>query len=188
MSVHAEGRFYRAQDNKTFLDLLNSLWNHALKEKLWCQDQKSFGHAFRAGRGEKPTGRVVASEQHYSTSRRKSEKLSRGYGRDYYCFGRDSILIGMMPRQSRSSSSGSKSPSLASRTLTVLEEILGRDVALYTSFAFVISYDAPISKKIWDIGLLRGRGEKSTGTRIYILNQPFVYVRSWSANVCRASI
>ena len=30
MSVHAEGRFYRAQDNKTFLDLLNSLWNHAL--------------------------------------------------------------------------------------------------------------------------------------------------------------
>src|ERR1700724_424425 len=29
--VHAEERFYRAQDNKTFLDLLNRLWTQALK-------------------------------------------------------------------------------------------------------------------------------------------------------------
>ena len=40
MSVHAEGRFYRAQDNKTFLDLLNSLWNHALKNSSGARIRK----------------------------------------------------------------------------------------------------------------------------------------------------
>ena len=30
--VHAEERFYRAQDNKTFLELLNKLWTQALKQ------------------------------------------------------------------------------------------------------------------------------------------------------------
>jgi hypothetical protein len=29
--VHAEERVYRAQDNKTFLDLLNRLWTRALQ-------------------------------------------------------------------------------------------------------------------------------------------------------------
>ena len=33
LRVHAEGRFYRAQDNKTFLDLLNRLWSQALKSE-----------------------------------------------------------------------------------------------------------------------------------------------------------
>src|ERR1700691_4564270 len=30
--VHAEERFYRAQDNKTFLDLLDKLWTQALRQ------------------------------------------------------------------------------------------------------------------------------------------------------------
>ena len=38
--VHAEERFYRAQDNKTFLDLLNRLWTQALKQNRGVRIKK----------------------------------------------------------------------------------------------------------------------------------------------------
>src|SRR6202790_4116323 len=38
--VHAERRFYRAQDNKTFLDLLDSLWTQALKQSRGVRIRK----------------------------------------------------------------------------------------------------------------------------------------------------
>jgi len=38
--VHAEERFYRAQDNKTFLDLLNRLWTEALKQSRGVRIRK----------------------------------------------------------------------------------------------------------------------------------------------------
>jgi DNA polymerase IV len=38
--VHAEECFYRAQDNKTFLDLLNRLWTQALKESRGVRIRK----------------------------------------------------------------------------------------------------------------------------------------------------
>src|ERR1035441_8167001 len=40
MRVHAEERFYRAQDNKTFLDLLNKLWAQALKQSRGVRIKK----------------------------------------------------------------------------------------------------------------------------------------------------
>src|SRR5258708_24222695 len=40
MRVHAEERFYRAQDNKTFLDLLNRLWTQALKQSRGVRIRK----------------------------------------------------------------------------------------------------------------------------------------------------
>ncbi len=40
MRVHAEERFYRAQDNKTFLDLLNRLWTQALKQNRGVRIKK----------------------------------------------------------------------------------------------------------------------------------------------------
>src|SRR5258708_33817019 len=38
--VHAEEHFYRAQDNKTFLDLLNRLWTQALKQSRGARIRK----------------------------------------------------------------------------------------------------------------------------------------------------
>jgi hypothetical protein len=40
MRVHAEERCYRAQDNKTFLDLLNKLWTQALKRSRGVRIRK----------------------------------------------------------------------------------------------------------------------------------------------------
>ena len=59
MRVHAEQRFYRAQDNKTLLDLLNRLWTQALKESPGVRIKKSLGHAFRPGRGHQSASGLV---------------------------------------------------------------------------------------------------------------------------------
>jgi DNA polymerase IV len=40
MRVHAEERFYRAHDNKTFLDLLDKLWTQALKQSRGARIRK----------------------------------------------------------------------------------------------------------------------------------------------------
>jgi hypothetical protein len=40
MRVHAEERCYRAQDNKTFLDLLDRLWTQALKQSRGVRIRK----------------------------------------------------------------------------------------------------------------------------------------------------
>jgi DNA polymerase IV len=109
MSVHAEGRFYRAQDNKTFLDLLNSLWNHALKKSSGVRIRKvSVALSDLVAVNNLQAELFASATDIEPTSRRKSEKLSRAMDEINHRFGRDSILIGMTPSQSRSSSSGSK--------------------------------------------------------------------------------
>jgi DNA polymerase-4 len=109
MSVHAEGRFYRAQDNKTFLDLLNSLWNHALKKSSGVRIRKVSVALSELVAVNNLQAELFASATDIEpTARRKSEKLSRAMDEINHRFGRDSILIGMTPSQSRSSSSGSK--------------------------------------------------------------------------------
>jgi hypothetical protein len=40
VSAHAEARLYRAQDNKTFLDLLSGLWAQALKQHRGARIKK----------------------------------------------------------------------------------------------------------------------------------------------------
>jgi DNA polymerase IV len=109
MSVHAEGRFYRAQDNKTFLDLLNSLWNHALKNSSGVRIRRVSVALSELVAVNNLQAELFASATDIEpTSRRKSEKLSRAMDEINHRFGRDSILIGMTPSQSRSSISGSK--------------------------------------------------------------------------------
>ncbi len=101
--VHAEERFHRAQDNKTFLDLLNGLWTQALRQ--------SGGVRIR-------TVSVTLSDLVAATdlqpdlfanlpdvdlaARGKSEKLSRAMDKINHRFGRDSIVIGMTPSQGES--------------------------------------------------------------------------------------
>src|ERR1700719_418309 len=109
MSVHAEGRVYRAQDNNTFLDLLNNLWNHALKKSSGVRIRKVSVALSELGAVNNLQAELFASATDIEpTSRRKSEQLSRTMDEINQSFRRDSILIGMTPAQSRSSSRGSK--------------------------------------------------------------------------------
>ena len=57
--VHAEERFYRAEDNKTFLDLLDKLWTQALRHSRGVRIRTSLGHAFGPGRGNGPASGFV---------------------------------------------------------------------------------------------------------------------------------
>src|SRR6202045_3099758 len=106
--VHAEERFYRAQDNKTFLDLLNRLWTQALKQSRGVRIRKV---------SVTLSDLVVASDLQADlfaslpdvglAARGKSEKLSRAMDEINHRFGRDTVLIGMTPSQGQSFS-GSK--------------------------------------------------------------------------------
>jgi DNA polymerase-4 len=94
--VHAEERVYRAQDNKTFLDLLNRLWTRALQSSPGTRIKKVSitlsdlvastnlqAELFASGPGSELAGRD------------KAEKLSRAIDQINHRFGRDSVLIGM---------------------------------------------------------------------------------------------
>jgi len=108
LRVHAEERCYRAQDNKTFLDLLDRLWTQALKESRGVRIRKV---------SVTLSDLVVATELQPElfanlpdvdlAARGKSEKLSRAMDKINHRFGRDSILIGMTPSRGQSFS-GSK--------------------------------------------------------------------------------
>ena len=103
-----KGAFTEAQDNKTFLDLLNSLWNHALKKSSGVRIRKVSVALSELVAVNNLQAELFASATDIGpTSRRKSEKLSRAMDEINHRFGRDSILIGMTPSQSWSSS-GSK--------------------------------------------------------------------------------
>jgi len=106
--VHAEERVYRAQDNKTFLDLLNRLWTRALQSSPGMRIKKASitlsdlvaatnlqAELFASGPGSDLVGRG------------KAEKLSRAMDKINHRFGRDSVLIGMTPTDGKSFS-GSK--------------------------------------------------------------------------------
>ena len=101
--VHAEERFYRAQDNKTFLDFLNKFWTQALKQS----------HGVRIRRVSVTLSDLVAATDLQPdlfaklpdvdlAARGKSEKLSRAMDKINHRFGRDSIVIGMTPSQGQS--------------------------------------------------------------------------------------
>jgi DNA polymerase-4 len=108
MRVHAEERLYRAQDNKTFLDLLNRLWTQALKQGGGVRIRKVSVTLsdLVAATGLQPE--LFASFPDVDLAARgKSEKLSCAMDKINHRFGRDSILIGMTPSQGQSFS-GSK--------------------------------------------------------------------------------
>ena len=106
--VHAEERFYRAQDNKTFLDLLNRLWTDALKQSRGVRIRKVSVTLWDLVAATDLQPDLFASLPDVDLATRdKSEKLSRAIDRINHRFGRDSILIGMTPSQGKSFS-GSK--------------------------------------------------------------------------------
>jgi DNA polymerase-4 len=106
--VQAEERFYRAQDNKTFLDLLNRLWTQALKQSRGVRIRKVSVTLSDLVAATNLQAELFASVPDADLAARgKSEKLSRAMDKINHRFGRDSILIGMTPSQGRSFS-GSK--------------------------------------------------------------------------------
>ena len=108
MRVHAEERFYRAQDNKTFLDLLNRLWTQALKQSRGVRIRKvSVTLSDLAAASDLQADLFANLPDVDLAARGRSEKLSRAMDKINHRFGRDSILIGMTPSQGQSFS-GSK--------------------------------------------------------------------------------
>src|SRR6202023_1366217 len=108
MRVQAEERFYRAQDNKTFLDLLNRLWTQALKESRGVRIRKvSVTLSDLVATTDLQPDLFANLPDVDLAARGKSEKLSRAMDKINHRFGRDSILIGMTPSQGKAFS-GSK--------------------------------------------------------------------------------
>jgi DNA polymerase-4 len=106
--VHAEERLYRAQDNKTFLDLLNRLWTEALKESPGVRIRKvSVTLSDLVAVTDLQLDLFANSPDVGLAERDKSEKLSRAMDKINHRFGRDTILIGITPSQGKSFS-GSK--------------------------------------------------------------------------------
>src|ERR1700722_1073014 len=106
--VHAEERFYRAQDNKTFLDLLDKLWTQALKQSRGVRIRKvSVTLSDLVAATDLQPDLFANLPDVDLAARGKSEKLSRAMDKINHRFGRDSILIGMTRSQGQSFS-GSK--------------------------------------------------------------------------------
>ena len=106
--VHAEERFYRAEDNKTFLDLLDKLWTQALRQSRGVRiRQVSVTFSDLVAATDLQPDLFAKLPDVDLAARDKSEKLSRAMDTINHRFGRDSILIGMTPSQGKSFS-GSK--------------------------------------------------------------------------------
>jgi DNA polymerase-4 len=101
--VHAEERFYRAQDNKTFLDLLDKLWTQALRQSRGIRIKKvSVTLSDLVAVTNLQADLFTNLPDVDLAARSKSEKLSRAVDEINHRFGRDSVLIGMTPSQGRS--------------------------------------------------------------------------------------
>jgi DNA polymerase-4 len=108
VSVHAEARLYRAQDNKTFLDLLDKLWTQALKQHRGARIKKvSVTLSDLVAATNLQSDLLASLPDADLAARGKSEKLSRAMDEINHRFGRDSVLIGMTPSHGKSFS-GSK--------------------------------------------------------------------------------
>jgi DNA polymerase-4 len=108
MRVDAEERVYRAQDNKTFLDLLNRLWTQALKPNRGVRiKQVSVTLSELVAASDLQPELFARLPDIELSARGKSEKLSLAMDQINHRFGRDTILMGMTPSQGRSFS-GSK--------------------------------------------------------------------------------
>jgi DNA polymerase IV len=106
--VHAEERVYRAQDNKTFLDLLNKLWMRALQSSPGMRIKKvSITLSDLVASTNLQAELFGSTTEADLAARGKAENLSRAMDTINHRFGRDSVIIGMTPEQGKSFS-GSK--------------------------------------------------------------------------------
>src|SRR5271156_982759 len=101
--VHAEERFYRAQDNKTLLDLLDKLWTQALRQSRGVRIRKvSVTLSDLVAATNLQSDLFATLPDADLVARGKSERLSRAMDTINHRFGRDSILVGMTPSQGQS--------------------------------------------------------------------------------------
>jgi DNA polymerase IV len=106
--IEAGRRCYRAQDSSTFLHVLNKAWGEVVKEAHGARIKKIAIalHGLVAVSDLQPELFAGLPEGDLK-ARLKSEKMSRALDKINHRFGRDSVLIGMLPSQGRSFS-GSK--------------------------------------------------------------------------------
>src|SRR5271154_31367 len=101
--VHAEERFYRAQDNKTLLDFFDKLWTQALRRSRGVRIRKvSVTLSDLVAATDLQPDLFANLPDVDLAARSKSEKLSRAMDTINHRFGRDSILVGMTPSQGQS--------------------------------------------------------------------------------------
>jgi len=92
-----------AEDNKTFLDLLNKLWTQALRQSRGVRIRKvSVTLSDLVAATDLQPDLFASLPDVDLAARSKSEKLSRAVDKINHRFGRDSILIGMTPSQGQS--------------------------------------------------------------------------------------
>jgi DNA polymerase-4 len=95
-------RCYRAQDSQTFLALLDQLWEMLLKDRGGCRIRKVAVtlHELTPASGVQPELFDAVSDTDIDAQAR-AEKLSRAMDKINQRFGRDSVLLGMLPKQGR---------------------------------------------------------------------------------------
>ena len=114
-------RCYRAQDSMTFLHMLDKLWRELAKEARGARIKKvSITLHELIPADSLQAGLFDALPDVDLQKRTKSEKISRALDKINHRFGRDSVLVGMLPSQGRSFS-GSK---IAFTRIPDMEEFL----------------------------------------------------------------
>ena len=94
---------YRAQDSKTFLAMLSKLWGQCIRE---CKGERIkkvsvLLHELKAASTLQPELFSNLPEEE-EEARFKAEKISYAMDKINHRFGRDSVLIGLLPSQGRS--------------------------------------------------------------------------------------
>jgi len=99
---------YRAQDSRTFLKMLDDAWNQIMREARGARIRKVSItlYALTSENDIQPELFDILPGENLR-ERNRSERLSRAMDKINHRFGRDSILLGMLPSQGRSFS-GSK--------------------------------------------------------------------------------
>lgn len=108
VQLAASEHCYRAQDSMTFLALLHRLWQQCIKETQNARIKKISItlHELIAATDIQPELFTPLPKER-ALERRKSEKISHAMDTINHRFGRDSVLLGMLPSQGKSFS-GSK--------------------------------------------------------------------------------
>lgn len=98
-----EDRFYRAQDSMTFLHLLNEGWKSITREARGARIKKVSVvlHGLKAEDAIEPELFTELPDIDLK-ARAKAERMSRALDKINHRFGRDSVLVGMLPSQGRS--------------------------------------------------------------------------------------
>ncbi len=99
----ASARCYRAQDSMSFLHMLDRLWARLMKESRGKRIKKisvTLGELMPANQLEPELFEMLPDID--LRARERAERMSRALDKINHRFGRDSVLVGMLPSQGRS--------------------------------------------------------------------------------------